>query len=149
MFSVYGPGQNLENLKQGIVSIYLAYLLRKAEVPVTGSLDRFRDLVYIDDVVDVWMKALLIAATPSPVYNVGTGIPTTVHDLLIALLFALHLPKTHPIREHSGSPSDQFGLYANIGAARRELNWNPQVPLVDGLRQMVAWAQNPSSGGRR
>ena len=36
MFSVYGPGQNLGNLKQGMVSIYLAYLLRGEPVPVTG-----------------------------------------------------------------------------------------------------------------
>ena len=49
MFSVYGPGQNLENLKQGMVSIYLAYMLRGVSVPVTGSLERIRDFIYIDD----------------------------------------------------------------------------------------------------
>ncbi len=36
MFSVYGPGQDLDNLKQGMVSIYLAYLLKKVAVPVNG-----------------------------------------------------------------------------------------------------------------
>ena len=35
MFSVYGPGQNLGNLKQGMASIYLAYLLRGEPVPVS------------------------------------------------------------------------------------------------------------------
>jgi len=58
MFSIYGPGQNLRNLHQGIVSIYLAYLLKQEAVPVTGSLDRFRDLLYIDDAVEAWMLAL-------------------------------------------------------------------------------------------
>src|SRR5207248_11339306 len=72
-FSVYGPGQNLANLRKGIASIYLAYLLDGREVPVTGSLDRFRDLVYVDDVVDLCVRVLALPSTPSPVYNVGTG----------------------------------------------------------------------------
>ena len=40
MFNVYGPGQNLSNLKQGMVSIYLAYILKKEPVLVKGSKDR-------------------------------------------------------------------------------------------------------------
>ncbi len=40
MFSVYGPGQDLTELKQGMVSIYLAYILKGRPVEVKGSLDR-------------------------------------------------------------------------------------------------------------
>ena len=78
IFTSYGPGQDLGNLKQGMVSIYLAYLLRGVPVPVTGSLDRFRDIIYIDDVVNAWEKAVERSETPSQVYNLASGKRTTV-----------------------------------------------------------------------
>lgn len=137
MFSVYGPGQNLENLTQGIVSIFLAYLLRGVEVPVTGSLRRVRDFVYIDDVVDVWMRALLRPSTPAAEYNVGTGAPTTVRQLLDAEISVLGLPADYPVRELASSPFDQFGVYADVTRARVDLEWMPRTELMTGLRAMV------------
>lgn len=141
MFSVYGPGQNLGNMKQGMASIFLAYLLRGEEVPVLGSLDRYRDFIYIDDVVDAWIRALLLPQTASPVYNLGTGVKTTVRELIAELIAALGLPKGHPVKELSGSQFDQFGLTANISRARAELNWTPKITLNNGLRLMADWAK--------
>lgn len=141
MFSVYGPGQNLGNLKQGMVSIYLAYFLRGVEVPVTGSLDRFRDFVYIDDVVDAWLKVLALPGTLGATYNIASGRPTTVRELLTALIAALGLPSDYPVRELPGSLSDQFGLYADITRAQHDLNWRTSKSLVDGLEPMIRWAR--------
>jgi UDP-glucose 4-epimerase len=140
-FNVYGPGQNLGNLYQGMASIYLAYLLKGAEVPVTGSFDRYRDFVYVDDVVDALMRSLAVPATPSFVYNIGTGRKTTVRELLRVLIVAMDLPKDHPVRELAGSKSDIFGSVADAALARNELAWTPVTPLADGLRAMVAWAK--------
>ena len=58
MFNVYGPGQNLSDLKQGMVSIYLAQAQKENKILVKGSLNRVRDFIYIDDVVEVWKKAI-------------------------------------------------------------------------------------------
>jgi UDP-glucose 4-epimerase len=141
MFSVYGPGQNLGNMKQGMASIFLAYLLQGVEIPVTGSLERFRDFIYIDDVVDAWVRALNQPRTNSAVYNVGTGQPTTVRELLVALVTAMELPSDYPVKELSGSAFDQFGLFADVSRAGAELNWKPSMKLSDGLRRMVDWAR--------
>ncbi|MFN8413200.1 MAG: NAD-dependent epimerase/dehydratase family protein [Anaerolineales bacterium] len=141
MFSVYGPGQNLENMKQGMASIFLAYLLRGEEVPVTGSLERFRDFIYIDDVVDAWMRALKLQKTPSAVYNLGGGKPTTVRELLSALIAAMGLPIDYPIKELAGSVFDQFGLYSDTTRLQNDLDWNPKIELEEGLRRMVDWAK--------
>jgi UDP-glucose 4-epimerase len=140
-FSVYGPGQNLDNLKQGIVSIYLAYLLRSHEVPVTGSLRRFRDLVHVDDVVRLCADVVERDSTLRPAYNVGSGRPTSVRELLDALVDAAGLPSDFPVRELPGSPSDQFGLYADVTRAGDDLSWTPAVELASGLRSMVEWAR--------
>ena len=58
MFNVYGPGQDLSNLRQGMVSIFIAQALKKERVHVKGSLERFRDFIYIDD-GDSWYRLCL------------------------------------------------------------------------------------------
>ena len=146
MFSVYGPGQNMQNLKQGMASIFMAYMAQGKEVPVTGSLERFRDFVYIDDVIDAWLRALALPSTPSASYNVGRGQPVTVRALLDELLRALQLPAQYPVRERPGMPSDQFGLYANIQRIEKDLGWKPRTDLSTGLKLMAEWIR---SGERR
>ena len=141
MFSVYGPGQNLKNLKQGMVSIYLAYLLKGIPVPVTGSLERIRDFIYIDDVIDAWMRALARPSTSSLVYNLGMGKATKVHELLDLLKKACGIPD-HPIEEHPGSTSDQFGFVANIARVKTDLNWIPSMMLSEGIKEMITWARS-------
>jgi UDP-glucose 4-epimerase len=148
MFSVYGPGQNMDNLKQGMVSIFMSYMLKSQEVPVKGSLQRFRDFIFIDDIVDAWVKALHMPLTKSPVYNLGSGRGTTVEKLLSALKRALQLRPDYPVKELSGSRSDQFGLQADIHRAQSELGWHPQVDLDIGVGRMAEWAQSVLEGIR-
>jgi UDP-glucose 4-epimerase len=142
IFTSYGPGQDLDNLEQGMVSIYLAYMLRGVPVPVTGRLDRFRDIIYIDDVVNAWEKAVELPETPSQVYNLGSGKPTTVRELLAVLKDALGLPPDYPVEELAGSPSDQFGLYADISSVKSDLGFTPRVDLATGVKRMAAWARS-------
>jgi UDP-glucose 4-epimerase len=143
MFNVYGPGQNLANMKQGMVSIYLAYLLKKERITIKGSLERFRDFVYIDDVVDVWMTAFLNPAASGGVFNVASGVKTTVRDLVGSLFLAFKGREltAEDYEEVKGTPGDQFGLYANIDHIQSTLNWSPSVSLEEGLARLVAWAK--------
>jgi UDP-glucose 4-epimerase len=110
-------------------------------VPVTGSLDRIRDFVYIDDVVRAWEHALAHPTTASPVYNIGSGTPATVRNLLDALLSVLELPRDYPIVEGVSSPGDQHAIVADVGRSWKELGWQPYVDLTTGLQKMIAWAK--------
>jgi UDP-glucose 4-epimerase len=139
-YNVYGRGQNIGNLDQGMVSIYLAYLLKRTSVPVTGSLDRYRDFVHVVDVVDSLTRGLAGTRAPFEVFNIGTGTKTTVRELLAKLFSALELPPEHPIVELAGSTSDVFGSVADISHAGAELGWKPRICLDEGLADMVAWA---------
>ena len=69
LFNVYGYGQDMENLNQGMVSIYLAQALKSKIIEVKGSFDRYRDFVYIDDVVSALVLGLE-DETNSEIYNV-------------------------------------------------------------------------------
>ena len=84
LFNVYGPGQNMENMKQGMLSIYLSQILKHKKVFIKGSLNRFRDFVFIKDVI----SALTLEFKRSNIYNVGFGKPHKVIDV-IKILFNL------------------------------------------------------------
>ena len=60
LFNVYGPGQNMDNLRQGMISIYLSQALRTKKIIVKGDKNRFRDMIYIDDVVSAFKMSLKI-----------------------------------------------------------------------------------------
>lgn len=139
MFSVYGPGQNLSNRDQGMLSIYLSYLLDGSVLPVTGSLDRFRDFVYIDDVVDIWINAIMLDETPSNVYNIGSGNKTTVRELIGRLIDALELSGDYPVRELETERSDQIGLFADIMRSKSELGFAPRISLDRGIQNMIRY----------
>jgi UDP-glucose 4-epimerase len=142
MFSVYGPGQNMTNMKQGMVSIFLAYLLRGEEIWVKGSGDRFRDFIYIDDVVDVWCSSLENAVTHGKIYNLATGKKTTVRELVRKEITLYGLdPQECAVKFEGSTPADQFGLFADISLIKRDLGWEPEVPLDDGLKRMIAWVK--------
>lgn len=144
LFNVYGSGQNLANMAQGMVSIYLAFLARGEPLVVKGSLDRERDLVHVDDAVDAFKRALRSEARGP--FNVGSGQPTTVRGLIDALLQSLQLDAGHPVVEAQGTPGDQFAISADATRIRAELGWEPRKALADGLAEMVAWAATAAPG---
>jgi UDP-glucose 4-epimerase len=149
MFNVYGPGQNLANMKQGMVSIYLAYLLDHEKLLVRGSPERFRDFIYVGDVVDAWVTALFAPEADGRVYNVGSGRPTLVRELIAGLMAAFGYDGAgYPVEYGDPTPGDQFGIYADITRIRSELGWEPRVELAGGLRLMVDWARTSTATGR-
>ena len=148
-FNVYGPHQNLENLRQGMVSIYLAQMLYKDEVVVMGDGDRFRDFIYIDDVVDCAVGAIDDPRAHGQIFNVGTGVRTTVSTLLSKLrdIGDLHTPVVF----RGGTPGDQRGIYADVDHAQKTAGFRSKTSLDDGLREMIRWARAGAakSAGRR
>jgi UDP-glucose 4-epimerase len=140
MFNVYGPGQDMANLKQGMVSVYLAYIHEGKPVPVTGSLVRFRDFIYVDDVIDAFLLALHDERSFGETYNLGSGVTHTVREVLDLLIESCgHDPKTYPVREIEGHAGDIFGTHSDITKFRTAFGWRPQVTLRQGIAQMVEW----------
>lgn len=138
LFNTYGPGQNLKNFKQGIASIYLAQAISKRHIHIKGSGDRYRDMVYIDDVIDAFCSIVTKNLGGYRVYNVCTGIKTRVDTLVNEIMKSLPYTVTY---EYSGStPGDTHGCTGNNQKIKRELSWVPRVLLEDGIKEMVQWA---------
>lgn len=134
MFNVYGPGQDLQNLRQGMVSIYVAQALATKRIVVKGSAERYRDFVYIDDVVEAWVRALQRPEPLNTAINVGTGVRTEVGQLLN--MIQRLVPDT-VVEFADGTPGDQFGIYADTQRMQTHLGISNLVSLQDGLRTFI------------
>ncbi len=138
-FNVYGPGQNMANLRQGMVSIFLEMLLAGGHIRVKGDLDRFRDFIYVDDCVEAVLSAIRRPEAVGGIYNIGTGVRTTVRQLIDHLLSISGIEGKVSVLD--GTPGDQRGIYADIYLARREIGFIPGYDLQTGLERMIVWAK--------
>ena len=135
LFNIYGPGQNMKNMRQGMVSIFLQQALTSNQIEVKGSLKRFRDFIYIDDVVSAFLSAENRKSKEKKIYNIGTGIKHTVSQLIETI--SSNFEENILISQNSNTPGDQFGIYSNSNLAIKELNWKPNVLLKEGMEIMV------------
>lgn len=142
-FNVYGPGQNFENLKQGMLSIYLKQFLDASfeTVLVKGSSDRFRDLIYIDDVVDISIESATNSNFTNQIINIGTGEKTTVGEMLDIL--RKYSKKDKKIIISQSTPGDQFGIYSNnkklLSLYKKQL-----TSLGDGVKKTLTFLKQIS-----
>ncbi|MCX5855336.1 MAG: NAD-dependent epimerase/dehydratase family protein [Deltaproteobacteria bacterium] len=147
MPNVYGPGQNLENKNQGMVSIYLSYMLGNSPIVVKGLPTRFRDFIYIDDVINAWMKAQKAAEAYGKIYNLASGEKSLVEDILKELVSAFDIPQ-YPIVYDCGTPGDQTGMVCDISRISEDLNWNPEIDLKIGIKKTVEFERRRWNSGK-
>ena len=139
LFNVYGIGQNMLNLKQGMLSIFINMAITEKLVKVKGSKDRFRDFINIDDVVNAFISSIDRKKGHSyEVYNISTGVKHSVEDLLRTI--ELKLPYDVAKEFLDGTPGDQFGIFGCNNKAKADLKWEPSVTFDAGIEQMIKWA---------
>ena len=99
---------------QGMASIYLSFILKSKPILVKGAKDRFRDLIYIDDVVQAWLLAWENANAFGKTYNLGTGRKTAWRNCS-----AWPDRKFRPQRLPGGIPRQYTGRPARNGCMHR------------------------------
>lgn len=145
LFTVYGPGQNMLNRKQGMVSIYLSYLLENNPILVKGALGRFRDFIYIDDVLDVFVSCENDKRYNEEVFNLGTGLKTKIQDLLEIMLKIYNKEDfSRWVKVEGNTPGDVTGCFADIAKLEQLIGWKPKCDLEYGIRRMKVWLEETS-----
>lgn len=138
--NVYGPGQSLTNPYTGILSIFSTLIRQGKEINVFEDGAESRDFVYIDDVVEATFLAATHADAAGGVYNVGSGVATTVIDVVQALFSAFGTEV--PVRVSGNYRlGDIRHNVADTSALRDRLGFTPSVPFADGVRRFVDWVR--------
>jgi UDP-glucose 4-epimerase len=128
-FNVYGPRARTSGTYGAVFGVFLAQLLAGRSLTIVGDGTQTRDFTFVSDAVD----ALLVAAEAGQrgeVFNVGSGKPTSVNEL-VRLLGA---PPTVHIPKRPGEPDCTWADITKIGT---ELGWKPQVSVDAGVRIML------------
>lgn len=134
LFNIYGNGQSLKNLNQGMVSIFLAQLLSCSDrVIIKGSLDRYRDFIHVFDVVDVISTIVesQVKKLDYEVVNVGTGVKTSVGTVIETLMRTFEIEKEIDVT--SSTIGDQLGIVANNSILKEQLK-SSFISFDEGLK---------------
>jgi UDP-glucose 4-epimerase len=142
MFSVYGPGQALDNPYQGVLGIFIGNLLRGEPITIFGDGAQTRDFVYIDDIVEAWVRTLDHPAAPGGVFNFGSGRSLSINQLAEQVVSAFgYEPGQYEIRHAPARPGEQRRVQADIRHAQSLLGWEPRTPFEAGLAETVRQAR--------
>ena len=135
--NVYGPGQSLTNSYTGIVALFarLARRQRPLEVYEDGRI--MRDFVYIDDVVEALFAAIERPAAQPRCLDIGSGIPTTIHELAQKIAAICDAPEPTVVPKFRDG--DVRAASCTIEPAQNELHWLPKWALEDGLHALLEW----------
>lgn len=129
--NVFGPRQDPHG-EDGVVAIFIKKMLQNEQPVINGDGEQTRDFVFVEDVVQANILALM-NETPETVFNIGTGIETSVNQLFRRIKEILNFPA-----EAKFAPSkkgEQLRSVIEYTKAKSILHWEPRVSLKDGLIQ--------------
>ncbi len=140
--NVYGPRQD-PNGEAGVVAIFTGQMLAGKQATIYGSGEQERDFVYVSDCVRANLLAMQERA--QGIYNIGSGQGTTINRIYARLseIIGYERPPVY------GPPKagETFRIFLDASKARRELGWEPQVALEDGLRRTVDYFRRGNLAG--
>jgi len=136
-FNVYGPRQTF-SAYSGVITIFVNQLLRNQQPIIFGDGKQTRDFVYVGDVVDANMLALTTKEAKGEVFNIATGVTSTINKLVWYLQEAMKKKHLKPIHKHP-RPGDIRHSYASIEKAKKILGYEPKFSLKKGLTKLVEW----------
>ena len=131
--NVYGPRQDHEG-EAGVVAIFSHALQSKQRPTIFGNGNQKRDFVFVKDVIQASLLALETSATG--IYNIGTGIETSVNQLLETLQ-SIAGTSIEPIYAPQRK-GEQLRSSLDASKAKKELGWSAHYSLQEGLGMTVS-----------
>jgi len=136
--NVYGERQSFRNPYTGILSAFANRMRQDLEINIFEDGLESRDFVHVADAVSAIELAINRRSPGYRVYNVGSGVRTSIMDVA-AELKRLTGSKAELKITGDFRVGDIRHCYADLGAARKELGYRPRVALKDGLERLVGW----------
>jgi UDP-glucose 4-epimerase len=136
--NIYGPKQNPANPYCGVISKFIAAIDEGKTPQVHGDGLQTRDFTYIDDAVSGTLTALLSPRADGMVFNMGTGIETSIMKIveILAEIMGREIVCEHIDRRDIDNIRRRV---LNIERIRTRLRWHPQMTFREGLALTVEW----------
>lgn len=129
-FNVYGPRARTSGTYGAVFGVFIAQMLAGKPLTIVGDGEQTRDFTFVSDVVDA-LVTVAQGGRDGAVYNVGSGRPVSVNELV--RLLGAH--ETVQIPKRPGEPDC---TWADISRIRSELGWEPKVNIAEGVRIMMS-----------
>jgi len=132
VFNAYGPGQHMPPVHAPVIPYFLRQSLNNGTLVVHGDGHQTRDYVYVDDVVAAMLAASSASGVDQQIINVGSGVDTSTRELVRMVTGV-----TGGAPEVIYNPRNEGGvrrMCADIGLAKKLLNYQPAIGLEAGLR---------------
>jgi nucleoside-diphosphate-sugar epimerase len=136
-FNVFGPRQDPTSQYSGVLSRFSLALLEGAQPQVHGDGEQSRDFTYIENVVDLNLRACEAAGASGRVFNGGTGARITLNQVLKTL--GKIAGKEVTAKYEPPRTGDILHSQADITEARKVLGYEPKVNFEQGLRRTWEW----------
>ncbi|MEM7448168.1 MAG: NAD-dependent epimerase/dehydratase family protein [Myxococcota bacterium] len=131
-FTVYGPRGRPDMMPYKL----LRSVMHREEIPLYGEGTMRRDWTYVGDIAQGILRAL-DRPLGYEVINLGRGAPELLSDFIVTVESATG--REAVLRPEPAHPADVPVTYANIDKARQLLDYEPQVDIQQGVRELVAW----------
>ncbi len=139
-FNIYGTRQSLSNPYTGVMAIFSSRI-RSGNPPVIFEDGlQSRDFVCVSDIVQANLLAMNSVKADYQIFNVGTGIPTTIKEVADILIASLNADM-EPIVTHKFRKGDIRHCYADISKIQDVLKYQPNINFEDGVRELVSWVK--------
>jgi UDP-glucose 4-epimerase len=138
--NTYGPMHQMMHDEYGVFNWFIRKAMDNEDIPVFGDGRILRDFLYVEDLVECMLMTAATDAAYGEVFNVGTGVPVSFHDLaktIVAITGTGKARFTEFTRERKEvEPGD---YYADISHIKKVVKWEPKTSLDEGIRKTVAY----------
>jgi nucleoside-diphosphate-sugar epimerase len=142
LFSVYGPYEEPTRL----VPTLIRRCLEGRSLDMVSP-DTARDFVHVDDVVAAYLQVGQLNLQCGEVFNIGTGVQSTMRDVVKAVMQATHSTVKVKWGSMPARNWDSDTWFADISKVRRVLKWTPRMSLAEGIGKTTEWQREHERTG--
>ena len=136
----YGPRLRIRDARQTFLGIWIRCVLEARPFEVWGG-TQLRDLTFVDDVTEAFIKAAESPACHGGIFNIGGPPPISLHDLAEMVVRLAGPPALYTTREFPADRAqiDIGSYHADDSAFRAAAGWEPRIGLEDGIARTIDW----------
>lgn len=138
-FNTYGPRQRADEWGGAVIPRFIRLKLEGKPLTIYGSGEQTRDLLYVEDCAEFFIKATFSKKSNGEIINAGTGKDIKIKDLAVLIAGSrdktIHIPHPHP-------QSEIWKLQCNPEKAKKLLGWEVKTPLKEGIKKTEEWIKN-------